>query len=629
MSDATGPQGPDAPRGGSARAAHDEADRPLLPVATAAGSWAAVRTELGRAPGRAVGTLALGVLASALSLVAPWALGRLVDVVAAEQAPAGADVGRAGDVVPVLVVLVLGALGAGVATGLSAAAVSRLGARVLAGLRERVVDRVLRLPPAVVDRVGAGDVLARVGDDVGVVTRSVTAVVPQVVASALTVVLTVAALTAVDWRMGLAGVVCLPVHAAALRWYLPRSGPLHARQRTAQGARSQALLGSLRGAGTVRALRVERAHVAEVEARSGRARDLAVAVFRQFTQFSSAVNVAEAVGVVALLVTGFALVRGDVLTVGEVTTAVLLFLQLFGPLGMLLTSFGEVQAAGASLARLAGVALMPLPPAAQVPAPPADAGVRVEGVVHHYDGGPPVLRGVDLVLAPGERVAVVGASGAGKTTLASLVAGELEPAGGRVLLGGADVRALDDARRRDAVVLVSQDVHVFSGPLGDDVALAAPPHLVGAELDAAVRRALDVVGALPWVDALPEGVATPVGEGGHALTPDQAQALALARLVLADPAVAVLDEATAEAGSAGARGLERAADAATAGRTTLVVAHRLTQALSADRVVVMADGQVVEEGRHADLVAAGGRYAALWHAWSGTEGRSGSAAPGA
>ena len=595
-----------------------EAGRALLPVATPRRAWAAVRAELARTPLRTAAALVLSTLAAALGLVAPWALGLLVDVVARTQGVA--DPGPGGPTSSLGVVLALlvgGALAAGLATGVAAAAVARTGARALAGLRTSVVERVLVLPPAVVDRTGTGDLLARVGDDVAVVTRSIGAVVPQVLASALTVVLTAAALTAVDWRVGVAGVLCLPVYVGALRWYLPRSAPLYARQRAAQGARSQALLGSLQGARTVRALRAEDAHVAVVEERSARARDLAITVFRLFTRFASAMNLAEAVGVVAVLTTGFWLVRAGTLSVGEVTTAVLLFLQLFGPLGILLTSFDEVQSAGASLARLAGVAQMPLPAQGEAASAPHDASVRVEGVAHRYDAGPPVLRDVDLSLAPGERLAVVGASGAGKTTLAALVAGELAPTAGRVLLGGADVGSLDADRLRRAVVLVSQEVHVFSGRLLDDVALAAPPGLGGQALEREVLRALDVVGATSWVRALPQGAQTPVGEGGAALTPDQAQQLALARLVLADPAVAVLDEATAEAGSAGAAALERAAGAATDGRTTLVVAHRLTQALSADRVVVMSAGRVVEVGAHAELVAAGGAYADLWRAWSG------------
>jgi ATP-binding cassette subfamily C protein len=313
-----------------------------------------------------------------------------------------------------------------------------------------------------------------------------------------------------------------------------------------------------------------------------------------------------------VLVTGWFLVRGDLATVGAVTAAALYFHRLFNPLGLIVLEFDMVQQAGASLARLVGVSSLPPPPVVASPPVPVDAGIEVRGVRHRYDGGPPVLRDVSLRIAPGERVALVGASGAGKTTLAGLAAGLLTPSAGSVLLGGVTLDALGAAEVRRRIGLISQEVHVFSGTLLDDVTLAR-----ASSSEAEVVAALDLVGALEWARALPDGLRTHVGEGAHQLTAAQAQQVALARLVLMDPDVAVLDEATAEAGSAGARELDRAADAATAGRTTLIVAHRLSQAARADRVVVLDHGEVVEVGRHEDLVDAGGRYAELWRSWSG------------
>jgi ATP-binding cassette subfamily C protein len=167
-------------------------------------------------------------------------------------------------------------------------------------------------------------------------------------------------------------------------------------------------------------------------------------------------------------------------------------------------------------------------------------------------------------------------------------------------------------------VLVSQDVHVFSGTVREAVSLVAP-----AATDGEVEQALRTVLAWEWVQALPQGLETLVGDHGHPLTPLQAQQLALARVSLLDPDIVVLDEATAEAGSSGARELELAAAAVTEGRGALVIAHRLSQSATADRVLVMEDGQVVEQGTHDQLVAAGGRYAALWRAWSSTGGPAG------
>ncbi|AQA21843.1 ABC transporter family protein [Rhodococcus sp. MTM3W5.2] len=441
--------------------------------------------------------------------------------------------------------------------------------------------------------------------------KAVSDVVPNLVSAVLLVALSMIAMLGIDWRLGLAGAVALPMYALALRWYLPRSGPMFAAERVAMGERSQALISSMQGARTVRAYGLEKVHLAEIDRASGKARDIATGVFTLFTRFAGRGNRAEFVGLSVILVVGFALVKGDMVTVGETTAAALLFHRLFNPIGMLMYTFGEIQSAGASLARLVGVVNIPAENAPPSGAVPASAELRLTGVRHSYDGSREVVRGIDLRVEPGTRVALVGSTGAGKTTVAAIASGSVTPTAGEVSIGGVPLAELGESLR-EQVVIVSQEVHVFAGPLIEDLRLARPDATVEQ-----ARAALHTVGALGWADVLEDGLDTEVGEGGHTLTAAQAQQLALARLVLADPAVAVLDEATAEAGSAGARDLEVAAEAATRGRTTLVVAHRLTQAATADRVLVLEHGEVVEEGTHDELVAAGGRYAQLWTAWSG------------
>jgi ATP-binding cassette, subfamily C, bacterial len=569
----------------------------LLPIASAGQTWTWLRRQLADRPGEVTATLLVGLLAATASVIPVYVLGRLVD-----EVRAGADVGI---IVPITIVIVVAALIGGVFTGWSTVLVTRLAERILAGLRERTVAVALRLPATVLDRTGRGDLLSRVGADVSVIGQAASGVLPLVIGALLLTVLSLAAMFGLDWRLGLAGSLAVPSYLLALRWYLPRSAPVYAGERAAVAARSQVLVESMQGVRTVHAYRMEKQHLAQLADRSATARDLEIGVFTLFTRFGGRVNRSEFIGLAAILTAGFALVQLDAVTVGETAAAAVLFHRLFNPIGLLMFTFDDIQEAGASLARLVGVRDSPVEeqPATTTP---ADAGLELRDVSFSYDGSTPVLSSVTLRLEPGERVALVGSTGAGKTTLASIAAGILRPVGGQALIGGVPAAGLPAS----AVSIVSQETHVFAGPLIEDLRLARRD----AGLDE-VRAALSTVGALGWAEDLLREDAEPVGEGGRTLTAAQAQQLALARLVLVDPQVAVLDEATAEAGSAGARALEESARAATEGRTVLIVAHRLTQAATADRIVVLEHGAVVEQGSHADLVKAGGRYARLWSAW--------------
>ncbi|MCI2417440.1 ABC transporter ATP-binding protein/permease [Saccharopolyspora sp. K220] len=581
--------------------------RELLPTANGKRTRAALG-ELVR-PHRmlAAGAFAVLVVATAIGLLTAPLLGRIVDIVAT---------GSTAFTLPVVLLAVVAIL-RGAATAWGLALVSELGESMLATLRERFVERALRLPLERVERAGAGDLTARVTSDVAMIAKSVREALPELGRSVLTVVLTLVGLAVLDWRFMLAALLAMPIQLHTVRWYVRRAIPLYAAQREAVGVQQQQLLDTIGGARTVRAFRLADEHVGRVRRRSQDAVDLWLKGTRLVTRFFARLNLAEFVGLSAVLVAGFWLVGNGTATIGTATAAALYFHSLFNPINAMLALVDDAQSAGASLARLIGVADLPAEQEPARPATPTDASVKVADVRHAYVPGHEVLRGVDLDISAAQRTALVGASGAGKTTLAKLIAGIHSPTGGSIALGGVDLDELGPSETRRTVALISQEVHVFAGPLADDLRLARPD-----ASDEQLRAALAEVGALDWVEALPDDLSTVVGDGGHQLTVTQAQQLALVRLVLADPPIAILDEATAEAGSAGARVLETAAARAIDGRTGLVVAHRLTQAAAADRIVVLDAGRVVETGTHDELVAAGGQYAALWQAWSDTRQRS-------
>ncbi|MGH3941425.1 MAG: ABC transporter ATP-binding protein [Pseudonocardiaceae bacterium] len=580
-------------------------ERELLPVATGARTWAVVRELLRPHRKLAIGGFAILATATAVGLLTAPLLGHIVDLVV-QRRPVDA-------ITAPVVALALVAVIAGALSAVGVSLIARFGESMLARLRERFVQRALMLPLEQVEQAGSGDLTSRVTSDVRVIAEGVRRAGPELGRSVLIIVLTLGAMALLDWRFLLVALLVVPIQLHTARWYVRHAVPLYATQRVAVGAQQQQLLDTIGGAQTVRAYRIADEHVNLVTRRSQAAVALVIRGIRLVTRFYGRLNIAEFIGLSAVLVAGFLLVREGYATIGTATAAALYFHGLFTPLNVALALVDDAQAAAASLARLVGVADLPIRDELPYPEVPLDSSVKVARVDFAYLPGHLVLKDVDVDIGPAERVALVGASGAGKTTLAKLIAGIHHPSGGSISLGGVALDDLGPTGLRRAVALITQEVHVFAGPLADDLRLVRP-----AATDDELCAALQQIGALEWAQALPDGLATVVGEGGHRLTVTQAQQLALTRLVLADPPVAILDEATAEAGSAGARVLEAAAARALEGRTGLIIAHRLTQAAKADRIVVLDGGRVVETGTHAELVAAGGRYAALWDAWSDT-----------
>ena len=574
-----------------------------LPVATPAQVRAEAVRLLRLHRGGVAWSLVLHVLAAVTGLAGPWLLGTLVDAVTT-----GTTTTRVDAIAAALAGFVLAQT---VLTRAARKASFVIGESVFAELREQFLTRVLALPLSTVERAGTGDLVSRTTGDVDTMARTIRFAVPETVVAIVTTVLTLAAAVLASPLVALACVVGAPVLIVATRWYLRRAPAGYLWERAAYATLSGTVTETVEGARTVEALRLADGRIARAE---GDLREAYAAERRTLflrTVWFPAAEVSYVLPVVATLAWGGWLASRDLATVGQVTTVVLYMVQIVDPVDRLVSWLDEIQIGATSMARLAGVAHVP-PDRSESGERPVDEHLRARDVRYAYREGHDVLHGVDLDLRPGERLAMVGPSGAGKSTLGRLLAGIHPPRTGQVDVGGVPMVELPLDRLRREVVLVTQEHHVFVGTLRDNLALAAP-HAGDDEL----RRALASVDALHWMESLPDGLDTVVGSGGHPVGPAQAQQVALARIVLADPHTLVLDEATSLLDPRAARHLERSLASVLDGRTVVAIAHRLHTAHDAHRVAVVEDGLITELGTHDELVDAGGAYAALWDSWHG------------
>ncbi|MEW1957176.1 ABC transporter ATP-binding protein [Kineococcus sp. NPDC059986] len=585
--------------------------RTTLPVADREHVLRDVRRLLRQHRDPGLRMLALHALAAVAGLTGPFLLGRLVDdVVGAVRTGTTFEV-VAHRIDVAVAVLVVAVVAQAVLARLARKRSLVLAESVFAQLREEFLTRATALPLSVVEQAGTGDLVSRTTNDVDALSYTVRYGAPAILVAFVTSVLTVVAAVFSGPLVALAVLAGFPGLFFATRWYLRRAPQGYAAERAEWGRISTTLGENVENVRTVEALGLADHRVRLVDDVIGATVRRERYTLSLRTVWFPSIEMSYLVPVVVALLWGGFLVRHGLQTIGQVTTVVLYLRQLVGPVNELLAWWDELQVGQASFARVVGLSAVE-PDRTTSPDQPASDVVHADRVGFSYTPGRPVLHGVSLELAPGERLAVVGPTGAGKSTLGRLIAGINAPTDGTVQVGGAEVTGLPLDELRSRIALVTQERHVFAASLRDNVALAAPGSSPEEVLDA-----LAAVDAREWVLALPEGLDTAVGENGLTLSAAQAQQVALARLVLADPHTLVLDEATSLLDPNAARHLERSLAAVLEGRTTVAIAHRLHTAHDADRIAVVEGGRITELGTHHELVDAGGSYGRLWRSWHG------------
>jgi ATP-binding cassette subfamily B protein len=565
--------------------------------------------ELLRPRRRALAWAGVLVVLSTLGQVAgPWLVSLAIDV----AVPALAD-GRAAPLVLVGSAYLVAAVVGGLCAGAYVRAAARIAQGVLLALRRRVFRHTQLLSLDFHESYTSGRIISRQTSDLEALRELLDGGLTGVVSSLMLMLFTGLGLWLLDPVSGLVLVVALVPAWLLTRWFQKHSQLYYRQQRTTSARLIVKFVETMTGMRAVQAFRREATTEAEYERLGEEYRDANLRIFSVNGRYQPGLVLIGNVAVAAALAVGGWRVYQGSLDVGVLVAALLYVKRFFQPIQQLGMFYNSFQSATAALEKVSGLlAEEPtvVEPTRPTPLPHARGALRLDDVTFRYGDGPVILPDLDLTIPAGQTVALVGTTGAGKSTLAKLVTRFYDATQGSVQLDGVDLRDLSTTDLRRAVVMVTQEAYLFSGSVRENIALGRPD-ATQAEIEDAARA----VGAHEFVMAMPEGYDTEVNKRGGRVSSGQRQLLSFARAFLADPAVLVLDEATSSLDVPGERLVQHGLQTLLADRTAIIIAHRLSTVAIADRVLVMEHGRIVEDGSPSDLAAGSGRYATLHEAW--------------
>ena len=542
-------------------------------------------------------------------LAPPWLVQRGIDLGIRSLLDTGS-----GRVLVEIVTAMLAALVVQVVTRVLFLRISgRVGQNLLLELRRRVFMHFQKLDVAFHDRYTSGRVISRMTNDTDAISDLMEEGFDGLVSAVLTLIGTGVMLLVMDWRLGLICLASLAFVSGLIKWFSNESSRTFRKVRNASAAVIMHFTESMAGIRAVQAFRREPRNQEIFTELSDRYRAINVRSFRIFAIFMPGIRLIGNVTIgLMLLIGGWFVIEGWS-TVGVLTAFLLYLRQFFEPLTDIGEFYNTFQSASAALEKLSGV--LDERPGVPEPEDPAEMDhaegrVDLDHVRFEYAAGRPVLPDLDLHVPAGQTVALVGTTGAGKTTIAKLIARFYDPTSGRVTLDGVGLDRIGDDDLRRAVVMVTQENFIFNGTIADNIAFGRP----GASRDQ-IEEAARTVGAHEFITAMPEGYDTDVSQRGGRLSAGQRQLVAFARAFLADPAVLILDEATSSLDIPSERLVQRALRTILADRTAVIIAHRLSTVENADRVLVLEHGQILEDGAPDELRRRGGRYADLHRSW--------------